>query len=84
MLFHSLYDGPLPSTFLSFLFPIMSRFPVTTCPVGSYLKSDMWQSQLRFIVPILKSRSFIPCLKLKIFICYSFHVGVANSMAVDK
>ena len=38
--------------FISFLFSTMPKFPVTTCPTGSYLKSVTWQSQLRFVVAI--------------------------------
>ena len=47
-----------------FLISTMPRFPMTTCPTGSYLKSDtcIWQSQLKFVVPI--SKSLILCLKL--------------------
>ena len=40
ILFCSLYDGPFLSSYLSFLFSTMPRLPVTTCPTGSYLKSD--------------------------------------------
>ena len=59
--FCSLYDGPLLiiSSFLSFLFSTMPRFPMTTCPTDSYMKSDMWQSQLRSVVPISKPRSLL-------------------------
>ena len=79
MLFCFLYDGSLLSSFLSFLFPTVLRLPVITCPTGSYLKPDTWQSQLRFVVPNSKSRSLILCLKLKILpACYSFCMGVAN------
>ena len=55
------YDGPLLT---SFLFPTMPRFLVTTCPTGSYLKSDTWQLQLRFVVPISKCRYLISACTL--------------------
>ena len=54
----------------------MPRFPMTICPTGSYLKSDTWQLQLRFVVPISKSRSLI---LIKNFACYSSYIGVANN-----
>ena len=66
MLFCSLYDGPLLSSFLNFRFSIIPRFPVTTCPAGWCVNFDWWQLQLRFFVPISKSSSWIVCLKLKI------------------
>ena len=68
MLFCSLYVGPLVNSFLNFLFSIMPRFPVITCPVGWYMNFDWWQLQLRFFVPISKSSSLIVCLKLKILL----------------
>ena len=51
---------------------------MTTCSTGSYLKSDMWQSQLRFAVPISKSRSLILGLKLKNLPAINSCVGVAD------
>ena len=66
ILFCSLYDGPLVNSFLNLRFSIMPRFPVITCPVGWYMKSDWWQLQLIFLVPISKSSSLIISLKLKI------------------
>ena len=78
MLFCSLYDGPLLSSFLSFLFPIMPRFPVTTCPTNSYLKSDTWQSQLIEIY-ILDT-----LFEIKNFACYSFRIGVTNRCLILK
>ena len=85
MLFCSLYDGPLLRSVLNFLFAIMPRFPVTTCPAG-YVNFDYSQLQLRFYAPISKSSSLIVYLKLKLdclfkietFACYYFGVGVAN------
>ena len=84
MLFYSLYDEPLLSNFLSFLFSTIPRFPMTSYPTGSCLKSNMWQSQMKFVVPISKSGSgFISVLEIK-NACYGFCIGVANSRVNNR
>ena len=55
----------------------MLRFPVTTCPTGSYLKGDSWQLQLRFCV-LSQNLSLDGLLKVDSFACHGFCVGVAN------
>ena len=44
---------------MNFLLSTIPKLPGTTFLAGSYLKSNMWQSQLRFDAPVSRFRSLI-------------------------